>query len=90
MANNENANDTDNDTGEEKTTDEEYTDIFYMQQQMTETLMDLLGQQDRDEVPVPTETIYVQPPSPVYKSPNYLLYIAAGVGLLIYFGKIKL
>lgn len=63
---------------------EEDTDVFYMQQEMTGALMDLLERQDS------TEQIFVQPPAPVYKPPNYLLYIVAGLGLLIYFGKVKL
>jgi len=77
MANNNNA--------EELATEEE-TDIFYMQRQLTETLTDLLAKQ----LPTQQEAIYVQPAAPVYKPPNYLLYIGIGVGLLIYFRKIRL
>lgn len=68
----------------EEETDQEKTDIFYVQQQMLDTLTDLFMRQDREQI------TYVAPPAPIQKPRNYLLWIAAGIGILIYLGKIKL
>lgn len=66
-------------------TAEEKTDIFYAQEQMIENLTDLFMKQDQQEQP-----LYVAPPAPIPRPRNYLLYIALGIGILIYMGKIKL
>ena len=65
-------------------TEEKKTDIFYVQQQMLDTLTDLFMRQDREQV------TYVSPAAPLPRSTNYLLYIVLGIGALIFFGKIKL
>ncbi len=69
---------------EEEKTEEEKTDIFYVQQQMLDTLTDLFMRQDREQV------TYVSPPAPLPKATNYLLYAGIAIFALIYFGKIKL
>lgn len=67
----------------EEKTEAEKTDIFYVQQQMLDTLTDLFMRQDQ-------KITYVAPPAPVPRPRNYLLYIVIGIGLLLYTGKIKL
>lgn len=67
----------------EEKTEEEKTDIFYVQQQMLDTLTDLFMRQDQ-------KITYVSPPAPILQPRNYLLYIAIAIGILIYMGKIKL
>ncbi len=64
-------------------TEQEKTDIFYVQQQMLDTLTDLFMRQDQ-------KITYVGPPAPIQRPRNYLLYIVIGIGILIYMGKIKL
>ena len=68
----------------EEKTDAEKTDIFYVQQQMLDTLTDLFMRQDQERI------TYVSSPAPIPRPRNYLLYIVVGIGILIYFGKIKL
>lgn len=68
----------------EEKTEQEKTDIFYVQQQMLDTLTDLFMRQDQQE------TVYISPPAPVPQPRNYLLWIAIAIGILIYMGKIKL
>ena len=65
-------------------TEAEKTDIFYVQQQMLDTLMDIFMRQDQETI------TYLSSPAPVPRPTNYLLYIALGIGILIYLGKIKL
>lgn len=67
----------------EEKTEEEKTDIFYVQQQMLDTLTDLFMRQDQ-------KITYVAPPAPIPRPRNYLLYIAIAIGILFYTGKIKL
>ena len=67
----------------EEKTEAEKTDIFYVQQQMLDTLTDMFMRQDQ-------QTVYISPPAPTPRPRNYLLYIAIGIGILIYLGKIKL
>lgn len=67
----------------EEKTEEEKTDIFYVQQQMLDTLTDLFMRQDQ-------KITYVAPPAPIPQPRNYLLWIAIAIGILIYMGKIKL
>lgn len=63
--------------------EQEVADIFYTQQEMVGSLTDLLASQDR-------QVTYVSPPAPIPRPRNYLLYVVIGIGILIYFGKIKL
>lgn len=60
--------------------EQEIADIFYSQEQMIGTLTERLESQDR-------ELTYV---SPIQKPVNYLLLVAVGIGILIFWGKIKL
>ena len=69
---------------EEEKTEAEKTDIFYVQQQMLDTLTDLFMRQDTEQV------TYVSPPAPLPRSTNYLLYAGIAIAALIYFGKLKL
>lgn len=74
---------------EEKTEEEkqEETDIFYVQQQMLDTLTDLFTKQDQQ---LPPQPVYVSPSAPLPKAPNYLLYIGIGLGVLLLTGRLKL
>ena len=67
-------------------TEEEKTDIFYVQQQMLDTLTDLFTKQDQQR----PQPVYVSPAAPVPKPPNYLLYIGIVVGILFFTGRLKL
>ena len=67
-------------------TEQEKTDIFYVQQQMLDTLTDLFMRQDQQR----PQPVYVSPAAPVPKTPNYLLYIGIGIGILLFTGKLKL
>jgi len=73
---------------EEKTAEEkqEETDIFYVQQQMLDTLTHLFTKQDQQR----PQPVYVSPAAPVSKPTNYLLYIGIGIGILLFTGKLKL
>jgi len=68
----------------EEQTEQEKTDIFYVQQQMIDTLTSQFLSQDQEK------TVYISPPAPAPRPRNYLLYIVVGIGILIYLGKIKL
>ena len=70
-------------TAEEK---QEETDIFYVQQQMLDTLTDLFTKQDQGR----PQPVYVSPAAPVSRPPNYLLYIGIGLGFLLLTGRLKL
>lgn len=64
--------------------EEEVTDIFYTQEQMIGSLQDLLSIQDRQQ------PVYVSPAAPQPKPKNYLIYIAIGLGILLFTGRLKL
>ena len=68
----------------EEQTEQEKTDIFYVQQQMIDTLTSQFLSQDQEK------TVYISPPAPAPRPRNYLLYIAIAIGFLIFTGKIKL
>lgn len=69
-----------------ETTEEEKTDIFYVQQQMLDTLTDLFMRQDQQR----SQPVYISPAAPVPKPTNYLLYIGIGLGFLFLTGRLKL
>jgi len=64
--------------------EEEVTSIFYTQEQMIGSLQDLLSIQDRQQ------PVYVSPAAPQPKPKNYLIYIAIGLGILLFTGRLKL
>jgi len=66
--------------------EEEVSSIFYTQEQMIGSLQDLLEMQDRQQV----EPVYISPQAPQPKPKNYLIYIAIGIGILLFTGKLKL
>lgn len=70
----------------EEETEEEKTDIFYVQQQMLDTLTDLFTKQNQQR----PQPVYVSPAAPQPKSTNYLMYIGIGLGILFLTGKLKL
>jgi len=67
-------------------TEQEKTDIFYVQQQMLDTLTDLFVRQDQQR----PQPVYVSPAAPIPKPPNYLLYIGIVLGFLLLSGRFKL
>ncbi len=61
------------------------TDIFQQQKKTIDTLIEVLEKQGGEQQPV-----YVSPPAPTAKPPNYLLYIGLAIGAFILFkGKLK-
>ena len=57
-------------------------DIFTVQERTRETLQDILDKQR-------PESVYIDPQAPRPRSPNYLLYIGIGIGILFLTGKLK-
>ena len=68
----------------EETEETEETDIFYVQQQMLDTLTDLFMRQEQQQ------PIFVGPPAPQPPARNYMLYIGIGIGFLVLTGRLKL
>lgn len=62
--------------------EQEVSDIFFMQEEMVESLKNILSRQE--------QPVYIQPPAPIRKPSNILLYIGIGIGLLFLTGKVKL
>ena len=61
------------------------TDIFQQQKKTIDTLIQVLEKQGGPQQPV-----YVSPPAPAAKPPNYLLYAGLAIGAIILFkGKLK-
>lgn len=67
---------------EEEPQVENVFDIFTVQESTRETLQDILDKQR-------PESVYINPQAPRPRSPNYLLYIGIGIGILFLSGKIK-
>lgn len=62
------------------------TDIFQQQKKTIDTLIDVLEKQGGPQV----QPVYVSPPAPTAKPPNYILYIGLAIGAIILFkGKLK-
>lgn len=57
------------------------TDIFQQQKKTIDTLIDVLERQGGQ----PVQPVYVSPPAPAAKPPNYLLYAGLAIGAIFLF-----
>ncbi len=59
------------------------TDIFQQQKKTIDTLIEVLEKQGGQQV----QPVYVSPPAPAAKPPNYLMYAGLVLGAIILFKK---
>ena len=63
--------------------EQDVTDVFWTQEQMIESLQDILDLQDNNQ------PVYMSAPAPRPQPKNYALYLAIGIGLLFFSGAFK-
>ncbi len=61
--------------------EQDVADIFYTQQQSIESLTDVLRSQEKE--------VFIPPPQPVPKQPNFLMFIGIGIAVLFFLRKGK-
>jgi len=71
----------------QKEMQEKQIELETLKMEEAKQLMDQYAIQDKPFYPVPSD---ITKPAPIKAPANYLLYIAIGIGILIYLGKIKL